>query len=53
MLGVIHLVIAYAIFWALTFTLVVSMWARQRRLEREISRMETLLEKVEQIEQGQ
>jgi CcmD family protein len=53
MLGVIHLVIAYAIFWALTFTLVVSMWARQRRLEREISRMETLLEKIEQIEQGQ
>jgi uncharacterized membrane protein len=52
MLDVIHLVIAYAVFWALTFTLVVSMWARQRRLEREISSIETLLEKIEQIERG-
>jgi CcmD family protein len=52
MVDIIYLVAAYAVFWALTFILVVSMWVRQRRLEREISRMETLLEKVEQIEQG-
>jgi uncharacterized membrane protein len=52
MLDIIHLVIAYALFWALTFVLVASMWVRQRRLEREISRIENLLEKIEQIEQG-
>ena len=51
MLNITHLVIAYAVFWAMTFILVASMWARQRRLEREISRMENLLEKIEQLEQ--
>jgi HAMP domain-containing protein len=53
MLDIIHLVVAYAVFWGLTFVLVASMWARQRRLERGISRIETLLQKIEQIEQGQ
>jgi CcmD family protein len=53
MLNITHLVIAYAVFWGLTFVFVASMWARQRRLEREISRIETLLEKIEQFEQGQ
>jgi CcmD family protein len=53
MLDILHLVIAYAVFWALTFVLVASIWARQRRLEQEISRMENLLEKIEQLEQGE
>ena len=33
----VYLVVAYAVFWALTFVLVFSIWARQRRLEREIA----------------
>ncbi len=32
----VYLVAAYAVFWALTFVLVFSIWARQRRLEREL-----------------
>ena len=32
----IYLVAAYAVFWALTFALVFSIWFRQRRLEQEI-----------------
>ncbi len=32
----VYLVAAYAVFWGLTFVLVFSIWARQRRLEREI-----------------
>jgi len=32
-----YLLFAYAIFWVLTFALVFSIWARQRRLEREIA----------------
>jgi CcmD family protein len=39
----VYLVAAYAVFWALTFVLVVSIWARQRRLEREIKALETQL----------
>ena len=35
--SLVHLVVAYAVFWALTFVLVFSIWARQRRLEREIA----------------
>lgn len=31
-----YLFAAYAIFWGLTFVLVFSIWARQRRLEREV-----------------
>jgi hypothetical protein len=33
----VYLVAAYAAFWALTFALVFAIWARQRRLEREIA----------------
>ena len=33
----VYLVAAYAVFWALTFVLVFSIWARQRRLRREIA----------------
>ena len=40
----IYLVAAYAVFWALTFILVLSIWFRQRRLEREIAALQALLE---------
>ena len=39
----VYLVAAYAVFWALTFVLVFSIWARQRRLEREIETLEARL----------
>ncbi|MBC7228519.1 MAG: heme exporter protein CcmD [Thermoflexales bacterium] len=32
----VYLVAAYAVFWGLTFVLVFSIWARQRRMEREL-----------------
>ena len=34
-----YLLSAYLVFWALTFALVLSIWVRQRRLEREIARL--------------
>ena len=40
----VYLVASYAIFWALTFVLVFSIWFRQRRLEREIAALQALLE---------
>ncbi|HDQ72099.1 MAG TPA: CcmD family protein [Chloroflexi bacterium] len=40
----VYLVIAYGVFWALTFVLLLSIWVRQRRIEREIK---TLSERVE------
>lgn len=43
----IYLVAAYAVFWLLTFVLVVSIWARQRQLERNISRLEEQLKRGE------
>jgi CcmD family protein len=39
----IYLVAAYAVFWIGTFALVVSMWVRQRRIEREIEALEDRL----------
>jgi len=42
----IYLVAAYAVFWGLTFVLVVSIWARQRRLEREIAALEAQLSRI-------
>lgn len=42
----IYLVIAYGIFWGLTFVLVFSIWMRQRRLEREIAALEAQLERT-------
>jgi CcmD family protein len=39
----VYLVAAYAVFWALTFVLVFSIWARQRRLEREIAALQAQL----------
>jgi hypothetical protein len=41
----IYLLAAYAVFWALTFSLVFSIWLRQRRLERDIAALQALLEK--------
>ncbi len=39
----VYLVAAYGVFWGLTFALVVSIWVRQRRLEREIEALEAQL----------
>jgi len=36
----VYLVAAYAVFWGLTFALVFSIWARQRRLERELQALQ-------------
>lgn len=38
-----YLLSAYVVFWALTFVLVFSIWARQRRLEREIAALQARL----------
>jgi uncharacterized membrane protein len=38
-----YLVSAYVVFWALTFVLVLSIWIRQRRLEREITALASRL----------
>ena len=38
-----YLLSAYLFFWALTFVLVLSIWVRQRRLEREIAKLQELL----------
>jgi CcmD family protein len=42
--NLVYLLSAYAVFWALTFVLVFSIWARQRRLEREIAALAARLE---------
>ena len=39
----VYLVAAYAVFWALTFILVFSIWVRQRRLEQKIATLEALM----------
>ncbi len=41
----VYLVAAYGVFWGLTFVLVLSIWARQRRIEQEIARLEARLKK--------
>ena len=43
----VYLVAAYAVFWTLTFILVFSMWARQRRLERDIAALKARLDEEE------
>lgn len=40
----IYLVVAYAVFWLFTFVLVVSIWLRQRRIEREIAMLQARLQ---------
>jgi CcmD family protein len=39
----VYLIAAYAVFWTLTFVLIISIWARQRRLDREIEALEARL----------
>ena len=46
----IYLVAAYAVFWALTFVLVFSIWFRQRRLEQEIAALAAQLGKGKEDE---
>jgi len=43
----IYLVAAYVVFWGLTFLLVISIWARQRRLEQQIAALQSRLEENE------
>ena len=43
-----YLLAAYIVFWALTFVLVFSIWARQRRLEREIAALAAQLKENEE-----
>lgn len=44
----VYVVAAYAVFWVFTFVLVFSIWARQRRIERDLERLEKWLEKERQ-----
>jgi len=39
-----YLAAAYAVFWLLTFVLVFSIWARQRRLEQELAALAVQVE---------
>jgi CcmD family protein len=40
----VYLLAAYAVFWALTFVLVFSIWVRQQRLERQITALQAQLD---------
>lgn len=46
----IYLVVAYAVFWLFTFVLVVSIWLRQRRIEREIAMLQARLQQKKATE---
>jgi len=48
----VYLVAAYAVFWALSFMLVFSIWARQRRLEQKIAALEALLANEDKALEG-
>jgi len=41
----IYLVAAYAVFWAFTSIFVLSLWARQRRIQRDIEALQERLER--------
>lgn len=43
----IYLVAAYAVFWAFTSIFVLTLWVRQRRIERDIQTLERQLEREE------
>jgi len=45
----VYLVAAYIVFWTLPLALIFSIWARQRRLEREIAALAARLEEGEAI----
>ncbi len=36
---------AYAVFWGLTFAFVMSLWARQRRIQQELKRLSETFER--------
>jgi CcmD family protein len=38
----VYLFAAYVVFWVVTFGLVLALWVRQRRLEREIAALQTM-----------
>jgi CcmD family protein len=40
----VYLVAAYAVFWAFTFVFILSLWVRQRRIERDIAALQERLE---------
>lgn len=42
-----YLVAAYAVFWGFTFLFVLSLWARQRRIQRDIEHLKVRLERSE------
>jgi uncharacterized membrane protein len=46
----IYLVAAYAVFWGFTFILVLSIWARQRRIERDLEAFDERLEKAQSMD---
>jgi uncharacterized protein (DUF58 family) len=46
----VYLVAAYAVFWALSFGLILSIWARQRRIEREIATLKARFQEQEKTE---
>jgi hypothetical protein len=46
----VYLVAAYAVFWALSFGLIFSICARQRRIEREIAMLKARLKEREETE---
>ena len=43
----VYLIAAYAVFWGLTFALVLSIWLRQRRIDRDVHALRTLLDEDE------
>ena len=43
----IYLVAAYAVFWVCTFVFVLTLWARQRGIERDLESLEKRLEQEE------
>ncbi len=45
----VYLVAAYGVFWVFTFALVFSIWARQRRVERQIEALLSRLEGMEEV----
>ena len=40
----IYLIIGYGVFWLFSFTLIITMWARQRRIEQQISIIEAQID---------
>jgi heme exporter protein CcmD len=44
----VYLLVAYGVFWAFTLILVGSIWARQRRLGREVAALQARLDEDQQ-----